>query len=104
MSLSALYVSVLSCLLALLSSHYTYQHLGLPIIKTLLAPQWMRRLNAHIAGSHSELILVTLKLVNGMSSFAGGRERKHVMDALHWDHKVCQKLMLLYPVLLIWLV
>jgi len=93
MSLSALFVSVLASVLVLLSTHYTYQSLGYPIIKTLLSPQWMRRLNANLSGSHNELILVTLKLLNAMSAFAGGRERKSVSEAFAWEPKVCPYLL-----------
>jgi nucleolar pre-ribosomal-associated protein 1 len=75
--------------LALVNTHYTYyQSLGLPIVKTLLSPQCMRRLNSYLAGSHAELILVTLNLLNGISAFGGGRERKAVMDGLVWESKV----------------
>src|ERR1700691_1285862 len=69
MSLSALFVSVICSLLALLSSHYTYQSLGHPIVRTLLLPQWMRRLHSNLGASHNELILVTLKLLNAISAF-----------------------------------
>jgi nucleolar pre-ribosomal-associated protein 1 len=41
-------VSVLAVLLPLLSSHYSYHALGYPIVKTLLTPQWMRKLNSYI--------------------------------------------------------
>lgn len=87
-SLLALVVAVLSSLLALLSSHYAYHGLGQPIIKTLLTPPYVRRLNSYLGGSHSELILVTLKLFNGMSSFGGGREKTAVMDSFAWGIKV----------------
>jgi nucleolar pre-ribosomal-associated protein 1 len=72
----------------LLSSHYTYHALGQPIIKTLLTPSYIRRLNSYLSGAHSELILVTLKLFNGMSSFAGGREKTAVLDSFGWAIKV----------------
>lgn len=58
-------------------------------MKTLLTPTHARRLNSYIGGSHSELILVTLKLYNGMSGFAGGRDRKAVLEAFGWELKVC---------------
>jgi nucleolar pre-ribosomal-associated protein 1 len=87
-SLLALVVAVLSSLLTLLSSHYAYHALGQPIIKTLLTPPYVRRLNLYLGGTHSELILVTLKLFNGMSSFAGGREKMAVLDSFGWEIKV----------------
>jgi len=49
----------------------------------------MRRLNSYLGGTHTELILVTLKLFNGMSYFAGGREKKAVLDSFAWEMKVC---------------
>jgi nucleolar pre-ribosomal-associated protein 1 len=87
MSRAALFPSVLASLLTLLSSHYTYQPFGYPIIKTLLSPQWMRRLNSNLGGSHNELILMTLKLLNAISAFASGRERKTLLDAFAWETK-----------------
>jgi len=86
-SLAAL-LSVLSTLLALFSSHYTYQPFGQPILKTLLSLSWMRRLNSLIRGSSSDLILVTLKLFDSMSAFASGRERKVLLESFAWDSKV----------------
>lgn len=88
MSLSALFVSVLASVLELLSFHYTYHPFGFPIVKTLLSSQWMRRLNSHLGGTHNELILVSLRLLNAMSTFGGGRERKAVLDSFSWDAKV----------------
>jgi hypothetical protein len=87
-SLVALLLSVLSALLTLLSSHCTYQRLGQPILKTLLSPQWMRRLNSFVRGSHSELILATLRLLNSMSAFASGKERKTILESFAWESKV----------------
>jgi len=81
-------VSLISCLLNLLSIHYPDQHYGLAILKTLFLPQWYQKLNAYLHGSHSELILVTMKLYTAMSNFAGGRERKVVMEIFVWDKKV----------------
>ncbi|KAG6905791.1 hypothetical protein DXG01_000716 [Tephrocybe rancida] len=92
-SLYALLVSVLSSLLTLTSSHYTFQALGQPIIKALLTPTYTRRLNSYLGGTHAELILVTLKLFNAMSSFAGGRERKAVLEAFGWELKSLPKLL-----------
>ncbi|KAG5724436.1 Laccase-2 [Termitomyces sp. T112] len=92
-SLLAVLISILSSLLTLTSSHYTYQALGQPIIKTILAQTYTRRLNSYLGGSHAELILVTLKLFNAMSSFAGGREKKSVSEAFGWELKSLPKLL-----------
>jgi nucleolar pre-ribosomal-associated protein 1 len=89
-------------LLTLLSSHYTHHALGQPIIKTLLTPPYVRRMNSYLGGTHSELILVTLKLFNVMASFAGGREKMAVMDSFGWEIKACLPLsplrISLYPI------
>ncbi|KAG6828136.1 hypothetical protein H0H92_009090 [Tricholoma furcatifolium] len=92
-SLFALIVSLLSALLTLTSSHYTFQALGQPIVKTLLTPTYTRRLNSYLGGTHAELILVTLKLFNVLSSFAGGREKKSVLEAFGWELKSLPKLL-----------
>jgi len=85
-------ISLTSCLLNLLSIHYPDQPYGLAILKTLFLPQWYQRLNTHLHGSHSESILVTMKLYTAMSNFAGGRERKAVMEVFAWDNKVAKLL------------
>ncbi|KAG6856484.1 hypothetical protein H0H87_003952 [Tephrocybe sp. NHM501043] len=92
-SLFALIVSVLSSLVTLTSSHYTFQALGHPIIKSLLTPTYTRRLNSYLGGTHAELILVTLKLYNALSTFAGGREKKAVLEAFGWELKSLPKLL-----------
>jgi nucleolar pre-ribosomal-associated protein 1 len=81
-------VSALSNLVSLLSSASSQQQLGQPIIRLLLSPQWSQRLNTYISGSHSELVLVTLKLWNSLSNFGAGSERKAVLDAFAWESKV----------------
>ncbi|KDQ65157.1 hypothetical protein JAAARDRAFT_75487 [Jaapia argillacea MUCL 33604] len=93
MSLLALIVSTLASVLKLVNSHYTYHSLGQPITKTLLNSNCMHRLNSYLGGSHSELILVTLKLFNIVSSFAGGRERKPLLDSFAWEAKSLFKLL-----------
>ncbi|PFH47812.1 hypothetical protein AMATHDRAFT_6373 [Amanita thiersii Skay4041] len=80
-------VTLLSSVLSLLSSHYTYHVLGHPITKTLLAPACIRRLNSYLGGTNNELISVTLKLYHALSTFAGGREQKSVIDAFPWKLK-----------------
>ncbi|KAG6873594.1 hypothetical protein C0995_013967 [Termitomyces sp. Mi166 len=91
-SVLVLLVSILSSLLTLTSSHYTYQALGQPITKTILTSTYTRRLNSYLGGSHAELILVTLKLFNAVSSFAGGREKKPVLESFGWELKSLPKL------------
>lgn len=88
MSLLAVILGVLSALLTLLSSHYTYHALAQPILRALLSQQCASQLNTYLAGQHTELTLVALKLFNSLSNFAGGRERKSVMEAFAWEMKV----------------
>ena len=85
-------ISLMSCILNLLSIHYPDQPYGLAILKALFLPQWYQKLNGHLHGSHSESILVTMKLYMAMSNFAGGRERKMVMEVFPWDNKVSKLL------------
>ncbi|KAF9224544.1 hypothetical protein BS17DRAFT_780022 [Gyrodon lividus] len=93
MSTQALVVSLFPSLLSLLSFHFPYHSYGTPIIKILLSPQWLRRLNSYISGSHNELILTTLKLFSAISAFGSGRERKSVFEAYPWDNKALPKLL-----------
>ncbi|KAF9040788.1 ribosome 60S biogenesis N-terminal-domain-containing protein [Panaeolus papilionaceus] len=88
-----LVLAILSALLTLLSAHYSDYALGQPIIKTLLSPTRLRQLNSYIGGTNNELILVTLKLYNVISNFAGGRERKAVLEGFAWEIKSLPKLL-----------
>ncbi|KAF8665731.1 hypothetical protein AX16_000179 [Volvariella volvacea WC 439] len=88
-SLLAPLVSVFAALLTLLSTHLPYHGYGHAILKTLLSPASMRRINSYTGGSHIELTLVTLKLLNAMSAFAGGKERKALLEGFAWDAKAC---------------
>ena len=54
----------------------------------MLSPKWMRKVASYMSGSN-ELILVSLKLLNTVSNFGGGRERKALFEAFPWDVKVC---------------
>lgn len=89
----ALLVSVMICLITLLSSHFEHHDSCQAIIRTLLSEQWSQHVNSNLAGTHNELILVTLKLLHAISHFAGGRERKAIIDALSWDAKAFPKLL-----------
>ncbi|KAG0699762.1 hypothetical protein DFH29DRAFT_990668 [Suillus ampliporus] len=87
----SLLVSLLSSVLTLLSSHFPYHSHGIPIIKTLLSPKWMRKITSYMSGSN-ELILVSLNLLNTISHFGGGRERKALFEAFPWEMKTLPKL------------
>ncbi|KAI1792498.1 ribosome 60S biogenesis N-terminal-domain-containing protein [Ganoderma leucocontextum] len=92
-SLCSAILGVLSSLLNLLSSHYTYHLYAQLILRTLLSQQWTHSLNTYLSGQHTELVLLTLKLFNSMSNFAGGRERKLVLDAFPWEIKSIPRLL-----------
>lgn len=81
-------ISTLSAVLTLLSAHYPDHSIGHPIMKTLLQPVTLRWMNSYIGGSHNDLIIVTLKLYNVMSSFASGRDKNSVLAGFGWDIKV----------------
>ncbi|GJE99428.1 ribosome 60S biogenesis N-terminal-domain-containing protein [Phanerochaete sordida] len=89
----SLVLSVLSSVIALLSTHYTYHTYASTIIRTILSPQWSSKLNSYLSTTHNELLLVTLKLYNNLSAFAGGRERRAVLDVFPWELKTLPKLL-----------
>ncbi|KAF8128177.1 ribosome 60S biogenesis N-terminal-domain-containing protein [Boletus edulis] len=93
MSTQALVTSLFSSLLSLFTFHLPDHSYGVPIIKMVLSPQWLRKLNSYINGSHNEQILATLKLFNSISTFGSGRERKSVFEAFPWDNKSLPKLL-----------
>ncbi|KAK7048326.1 ribosome 60S biogenesis N-terminal-domain-containing protein [Favolaschia claudopus] len=86
-------LSLLASLLTLLSAHYTFHAAGHPILRTLLTPPWMKKLNSYLGGSHTELLLVTMKLFNSMSAYGGGRERKSILESFAWETKSLPKLL-----------
>ncbi|TDL17669.1 hypothetical protein BD410DRAFT_754176 [Rickenella mellea] len=92
-AIEILAISTLACLLTLLSSQFIYQALGQPIIQKLLSSQWMRTLEMHLSGSRTDQALMTMKLLNSISEFAGGKERKALLQAFTWDSKVMNKLL-----------
>lgn len=91
MSTQALVTSLFSLLLSLFSNHLPDHSYGVPIIKTILSPRWLQKLNSCISGSHNEQIIAALKLFNAISTFGSGRERKSVFEAFPWDNKVCYR-------------
>ena len=84
----ALIISVVSSVLTLLSAHYTDHALGQPVMKTILVPTRLRQLNSYLGGSNNELIIVVMKLYNVISNFAGGNDRKAVLEGFGWEIKV----------------
>ncbi|KAF9480206.1 hypothetical protein BDN70DRAFT_833085 [Pholiota conissans] len=92
-SVVALIVSVLSSVLTLLSAHYTDHALGQPVMKTILVPTRLRQLNSYLGGSNNELIIVVMKLYNVISNFAGGHDRKAVLEGFGWEIKSLPKLL-----------
>jgi len=88
MALLSVICSFLSSILTILSSHYDFHELGRPIAKILLSGDRMQRLNTYIGSSHNELIMSTLKLLNALTAFAGGKECKLVFESFAWETKV----------------
>ncbi|KAJ6584939.1 ribosome 60S biogenesis N-terminal-domain-containing protein [Mycena capillaripes] len=74
-------LSLLSSILTLLSAHYTFHAAGHPILRTLLTPPWMRKLNSYLGGSHTELFVFW------------GRERKSILESFAWETKSLPKLL-----------
>ncbi|KAJ3554485.1 hypothetical protein NM688_g3084 [Phlebia brevispora] len=93
LSLLSLVISTLSAILSLTSSHYSYHSTAVPIAKALLTSQWSSKLNVYLSMSHNELLLVTLKLYYVLSSFAGGSERRSVLEVFPWDAKSLPRLL-----------
>ena len=86
-------VSILGCLLILLNSHHVYHPLGHPIVVMLLSARWLRRLESYLYGAHADLTLMSLKLLNAVSRYAGGSEQKLFLDSFTWDIKVSSYLL-----------
>ncbi|KZV73620.1 hypothetical protein PENSPDRAFT_627099 [Peniophora sp. CONT] len=86
-------VSALAAVLNLLSSHYTFHALGQPIVKNLLSSPWIHHLKTYLSSSSNELVIASLKCFLAVSSFAGGREQRVLMDAFAWESKSLHKLL-----------
>ncbi|KAF9263035.1 hypothetical protein L218DRAFT_1077444 [Marasmius fiardii PR-910] len=92
-SIQSLILGVLSSLLNLLSTHYTYHTYGSQILKNLLSPQYIRRIHGFINGSSTDCILGSIKLLNSLSNFASGKERKNLLETFHFDTKTWNRLL-----------
>ncbi|KIY73323.1 hypothetical protein CYLTODRAFT_485490 [Cylindrobasidium torrendii FP15055 ss-10] len=92
-SFIALLLSVLASTLSLLTTHYTYQTYGHPIVKRLLDPSYAQFLKGYIGGANNDLTLASLKLYNAISRFASGKERRTLLEAFPWELKSLPKLM-----------
>lgn len=86
--ISSLCVSLLSCILSLTSTHLGDHPLGQPVVNKILSPRWMRKTESFLSGSHTDLVLMTMKLVHGISTFAGGKEKRTLLESFIWDVKV----------------
>jgi nucleolar pre-ribosomal-associated protein 1 len=89
-TLLSLCVSTLAALLSLLSQHYIYHSLADEIIRRILDPNVMRRLNSYLGKVQHETMIATLKLFNALVDFADGREKRSVLDNFAWGMKVCR--------------
>ncbi|KAI0075408.1 hypothetical protein K474DRAFT_1664265 [Panus rudis PR-1116 ss-1] len=92
-ALLSVIVSLLSNAVTLLSSHYTYHATATPVLQKIMSPSWMTRLNSYITSSYNDLVLMTLKLLNSLSLFAAGQQRKALIDNFAWDVKALPKLL-----------
>ncbi|KAF8994562.1 ribosome 60S biogenesis N-terminal-domain-containing protein [Cyathus striatus] len=91
-ALPAIIVSVLACLLSILTTHYTHHASGHGILKAILTPQYLQKLNSYIGGGNNDLILAALKLYCAMAEFGSGREKKAVLEGFGWEIKAIPKL------------
>ncbi|KAL5512235.1 hypothetical protein ACEPAG_3520 [Sanghuangporus baumii] len=92
-TIEAVCLSILASLLTLTTQYFVFQSLGHPIVKNLLTPRWLRKLNSHLSGGHLELCFASLRLLNAVSNFAGGKEQKYLLETFPWDRKTFQKLL-----------
>ena len=86
--LTSLILTILTHLLNLLSAHYINHALGTPIVNSLLTPARMRQLHGFIGGANNGLVLVGLRAWLSLSEWAGGRERRGVLEGFGWEIKV----------------
>ena len=86
--MEAICLSVLETLLTATTQYLVYQPLGHPIVKSLLAPRWLRKLATHLSGGHVELCISSLKLLTAISNFAGGKEQNTLLESFTWDVRV----------------
>ncbi|KAF8505077.1 ribosome 60S biogenesis N-terminal-domain-containing protein, partial [Hysterangium stoloniferum] len=92
-NIQSLCLGVIACLLDLLSTHFIYHSVAEAIVRTLLLPHHMRQLNANLGETSTDLItLSTLRVFVSMSAYAGGVERRSIMDNFAWGQKSLQKL------------
>jgi nucleolar pre-ribosomal-associated protein 1 len=48
----------------------------------------MRRLNTNVAAGQNDTVLGTLRLLNAISEFGGGREKLTLLKLFNWAQKV----------------
>lgn len=87
-TLIQLCLNIFASLLGLLSTHLIYHPYGAAILKVLLLQPNLDILNSNISDGSQDVILSALTLFNAMSSFAGGAEKRAVMDGFAWGQKV----------------
>lgn len=69
-------------------------------MKTFLTLSHIRQLNANLTDTNTDLIISTLKLFNSMTNFAGGIEKRSIMDGFAWGQKVQSIIKLLLSLLM----
>ena len=97
-STASLVLSILTTVLALLSTSYAFQAHGVLIVKNFTPDHW-KKLNSYITGGQSkgrnaqggsnELILVALRLLTGISE---KWDPKRVFESFTWESKALPKL------------
>ena len=85
--LSVLVASIAN-IVTLLSAHYTFHTPCQPIVKNLLSSPWIGHLNSYLSSQHNDLVVSALKLFSAISTFAGGREQKSLVESFAWESKV----------------
>ena len=89
-------MSILTCLLDLMSQYPLYYNLGRPVVHTILSDFWSKKIRAFVCGGHRELCTSALKLLLSASNFAEGSEQRRLLEALPWDSKVCGIFLVIY--------
>ena len=81
-----------------MSAHLLHHSHGEIIAKRILTSQWMRKIDFQLSSAHNDSVLAALKLLNSISTFAGGKEQKALLESFSWDVKVSKSSMMCYSV------
>ena len=81
-----------------MSAHILHHSHGEIIAKRILTSQWMRKIDSQLSSAHNDSVLAALKLLNSISTFAGGKEQKALLESFSWDVKVNKSSIMCYSV------